>query len=149
MTISKELHYTLNYKPFLGLKKEIKNENLIYCKNFFLFFLILDNMVSDLKKKNYKLKISKIKKYSMSYLRSPNKYKKAQVKITLVRYNIIFKCFKFYDVTALKFNIPFFLQFINFLFTFINFFESALFTLKKKKISVSINPKYLKNFFEL
>lgn len=151
MLISKELHYTLNYKPFLGLKRDIRNENLIYCKNFFLFFLILDNMLLNpgVKKKNYSLKINKIKKYSNSFLRAPNKYKKAQVKVTLVRYNVIFECFRKYEIPNAVVTETILFNFINFLFNFINFFESTLFTLKKKKIKLKLSPNHLRKLFEL
>lgn len=149
MIINKELCYTLNYKPFLGLNKNIKNNNLIYCKNFFLFFLIIDNLLTSSNKKNYKLRIFKRKKYSASLLRAPNKYKKAQIKITLVRYFIIFNCRKYYQLPQLDMNYNFLFNFVNFLFNFVNFFESTLFTLKRKKISVKLDPKHYINLLEL
>lgn len=149
MLVSKELYYTLNYKPFLGLKKDIKNSNLIYCKNFFLFFLIIDNLLSSTNKKNYKLKIHKSKKFSSSFLRAPNKYKKAQVKITLVRYHVAFKCTKYYELPNFNFNYGFLFNFISFLFNFISFFESTLFVLKKKKLSIKLDPIKSKSLFEL
>ena len=152
MLITKELHYTLNYKPFLGVNKEIKNHNLIYCKNFFLFFLIIDNLLTSInKKKDYKLTIFKSKKNNVSFLRAPNKYKKAQIKISLIRYHVIFKINKDYSnihLNLLK-NKIFLFNFIDFLFNFIDFFESSLFVLRKKKISIIFNKKSLVSFFEL
>lgn len=149
MVINKELRYTLNYKPFIGLNKDIKNNNLIYCKNFFLFFLIIDNFLTTSSKKNYKLRIFKRKNYSASLLRAPNKYKKAQIKIALIRYFIIFNCYKYYQLPKINMNCDFLFNFVNFLFNFVNFFESTLFTLKRKKISIKLDPKYYLNLFEL
>ena len=46
LKITQEIFYLLNYKPLLNYKKDIKNTNLIYCKNFFLFFLLLEKFMN-------------------------------------------------------------------------------------------------------
>ena len=152
MLIKKNLFYTLNYKPFLGYKKNINNKNLVYCKNFFVFFLILENLILSLKKSssNYRVKISKTSSHNISFLRAPNKYKKAQVKVNIIRYNVTFECTHTYLFNSFYFfNSKKIFMFINFLFNFINFFESSLFYLKKKKLIVKLPSYTTLNMFEL
>jgi len=151
MLVKKKLHYTLNYKPFLGYKKNIRNSNLVYCKNFFLFFLILDNLMTNSSNSRYRVKINKSNKYDMSFLRAPNKYKKAQIKINIVRYHVIFECSRMYKLPAsLQIaNYTVIFNFVSFLFNFISFFESTLFYLRKKQLVIKLEPQINKQFFEL
>jgi len=152
LKVTQEIVYLLNYKPLLNFKKELKNINLIYCKNFFLFFLLLENMFILNNKKKMKLTIKKKNKYLTSLLRAPNKYKKAQIKIELIRYEIIFTFSFFYnlDFISNNFNLKYLLYFINFFFNFFLFFESTLFFLKKKKFKVKLNNLTInKNILEL
>ena len=152
MKVTQEIVYLLNYKPLLNFKKELKNISLIYCKNFFLFFLLLENMFILNNKKKMKLTIKKKNKYLTSLLRAPNKYKKAQIKIELIRYEIIFTFSFFYnlDFISNNFNLKYLLYFINFFFNFFLFFESTLFFLKKKKFKVKLNNLTInKNILEL
>lgn len=149
MKITQELTYLLNYKPLLNFKKNIKADNVLYCKNFFLFFLLLENMVI---KKNQlfckqSVSISKQNKYSHTFLRAPNRYKKAQVKLELIRYKVVFKFVYNYDISFIKnFNISYFLYFINFFFHYFTFFESTLFFLKKITIKIQLNSNYLNSY---
>lgn len=148
MNITQEINYLLNYKPLLNYKKDVKNNNLIYCKNFFLFFLLLEKFLNN--KKNFNIKnkliITKKNKYLQSFLRAPNRYKKAQVKIELIRYQVTFIFNYYYDISFIKnFNLLFFFYFINFFFYFFLFFESTLFFLKKKRIKIKLNNNYLNN----
>ncbi len=150
MKITQEISYLLNYKPLLNYKKNLKNNDLIYCKNFFLFFLLLENFINNKKKLglNNKLSIVKSNKSIQSFLRAPNKYKKAQIKVELVRYQVTFKFSYFYDLLFIKnFNLLHFLYFINYFFFLFLFFESTLFFLKKKKIKIKLDSSYYKNYF--
>jgi hypothetical protein len=149
LKITQELSYLLNYKPLLNLKKNIKSDNILYCKNFFLFFLLLENMLIKKNKLQYKQSISiqKQNKYSYTFLRAPNRYKKAQVKLELIRYKVSFRFIYNYDIMFIKnFNISYFLYFINFFFHYFTFFESTLFFLKKIVIKVQINSSYLNSY---
>lgn len=154
MKVTHEITYLLNYKPLLNFKKELKNLNTIYCKNFFLFFLLLENLVNKGKKgaktNNVSIFIKKKNKYQKSFLRAPNKYKKAQVKIELIRYEVTFKFSFNYNLEFVnKLNIRYLLYFINFFFSFFLFFESTLFFLKKKKFNIKLDDKCLLTLFEL
>lgn len=150
MKITQEINYLLNYKPLLNFKKEIKNINLIYCKNFFLFFLLFETLLklNKISKKNMSLTIMKDKKYlNKSLLRAPNKYKKAQIKLELIRYKIKFKFNFFYNIFFIRnVNLNFLIYFINFFFYSILFFESTLFFLKKKKVILTFNSKFINKF---
>jgi len=130
LKITQEINYILNYKPLLNFKKELNSINFIYCKNFFLFFLLLESLLKLNKKKlniknNISLIITKNKKFlNKSILRAPNKYKKAQIKIELIRYNIIFKINSFYNINQISnINKKFIIYFINFFFYSILFFK--------------------------
>jgi len=148
LKITQELTYLLNYKPLLNFKKNLKSDNTIYCKNFFLFFLLLENIIS--KKSNLLCKqsvsISKQNKYAYTFLRAPNRYKKAQVKLELIRYKVTFKFVYNYSISFIKnFNLPYFLYFVNFFFYYFTFFESTLFFLKKIIVKVQIDSNFLNN----
>lgn len=144
MKINQEIVYFINYKPLLNFRKEVKNINLIYCKNFFLFFLLIENMIIK-NNNNISLSIKKKNKYFKSFLRAPNKYKKAQVKVELVRYEIKFKFYYNYNLNFVQnLNIQNLIYFINFYFNFTLFLESTLFFLKKKKIKILLNPVFYK-----
>lgn len=149
MKITQELTYLLNYKPLLDFKKSIKADNVLYCKNFFLFFLLLENIIV---KKNKLLckqsvSISKQNKYEYTFLRAPNRYKKAQVKLELVRYKVVFRLAYDYNISFIKnFDMSYFLYFINFFFYYFTFFESTLFFLKKIMIKVQLNNVYLNKY---
>jgi hypothetical protein len=151
LNVTQEINYLLNYKPLLNYKKDIKDTNLLYCKNFFLFFLLLEKFVNKNEKLRSSLSIKKKNKYLQSFLRAPNRYKKAQVKIELVRYEVVFKVVYHYSLTFIKnFNISYFLYFIKFFFYFFLFFESTLFFLRKKKIKLKLANNYSNNYiFEL
>ena len=151
MNVTQEINYLLNYKPLLNYKKDIKNNNLLHCKNFFLFFLLLERFVNKGEKVSSSLSIKKKNKYLQSFLRAPNRYKKAQVKIELIRYEVTFKVSYYYNLSFIKsFNIYYFLYFINFFFYFFLFFESTLFFLRKKRIKLKLSNNYANNYvFEL
>jgi hypothetical protein len=173
LKINQEIVYLINYKPLLESKKSLNNKNLVYCKNFFLFLLLLEELAKNAKynssitNKLSKLKLNKKKKtkYLKSFLRAPNKYKKAQIKIELIRYEVKFKFSFMYEVCKpkinkntpsihekgtykQKYNISLdtgykslLCYFINFLFYFSRFFESTLFFLKKKRIIILFDLK--------
>jgi hypothetical protein len=152
LKVTQEIKYLLNYKPLLNYKKDIKDTNSIYCKNFFLFFLLLEKFTNKGSyAKNNSLTIKKKNKYLQSFLRAPNRYKKAQVKIELIRYEVTFKVSYYYNLTFIKnFDILYFLYFIKFFFYFFLFFESTLFFLRKKTIKLKLNSSYSNNcVFEL
>lgn len=149
MKITQELTYLLNYKPLLNFKKNIKMDNILYCKNFFLFFLLLENIITKESKllNKQSVSISKQNKYTHTFLRSPNRYKKAQVKLELIRYKVIFKFVYNYNISFIKnFNISYFMYFINFFFYYFTFFESTLFFLKKITIKIKIDSIYCNNY---
>ena len=146
MKINQKLCYIINYKPLLNYKKNLNNFNKIYCKNFFLFFLLLDY----LKKNNLKTKlnIQKKKTKTYSFLRAPNKYKKAQIKIINIKYKIILiNKFNYSFNNISKFNYFNLIYFLNFYFNNFLFFESTFFFLEKKSIELKLNKNYLNNFF--
>lgn len=152
MKVNQLFSYIINYKPLLNYSKEIKKFNKIYCKNFFLFFLLLDFINKN--KNKAKLSIYKKNYFFTSFLRAPNKYKKAQIKLNLVRYKVAFSFTNLYDIEFIKLNYsnnfaPL-IYFINYFFYFFLFFESTSFFLEKKKILIKLNPKILtKLLFEL
>jgi len=129
LKITQEINYILNYKPLLNFKKEINSINFVYCKNFFLFFLLFENLLKLNNKKldiknNTSLIIKKNKKFlNKSLLRAPNKYKKAQIKIELIRYSIIFRIKSFYNFSNINnIDIKMIIYFIIFFFFFFIFF---------------------------
>lgn len=149
MKITQKIDYLLNYKPLLNYKKDVKNSNLIYCKNFFLFFLLLEKFFDNKDNNTYfnsSLTIKKKNKYLQTFLRAPNRYKKAQVKIELVRYQVTFNFTYYYDLSfILNFNLLHLLYFINFFLYLFTFFESTLFFLRKKKITLKLDSVYCLN----
>jgi len=150
LKVTQNFYYIINYKPLLNYKKEVSNLNKIYCKNFFLFFLLLDYIKTS-SNKNIKLSIMKKNVKSYTFLRAPNKYKKAQVKIMLTRYKILFSFVNNYNLTFIKkFNTDQFFYFLNYFFFLFLFFESSFFFLEKKNIKIQFNSPILnKLFFEL
>lgn len=150
MKITQNFYYIINYKPLLNYKKEVKNFNKIYCKNFFLFFLLLDFI----KKQNSKsIKLSILKKISKSnsFLRAPNKYKKAQIKINLIRYKILFSFKNSYNLDFLKnLKLNNIIYVLNYFFYFFLFFESSFFFLEKKILKITMDYNHINQlFFEL
>lgn len=147
MNVKNELYYYLNYKPLFQNNKNIVNKKLIYSKNFFIFFLILETLfkkqtdIGDTKN-NVSIKILKKNNKSITFLRAPNKYKKAQIKLELLRYEIKFT---FRLILSWEIQKKFILDFIRFLFNFYLYFESTLFFLRKKKISLNFTAKNTNN----
>jgi hypothetical protein len=158
LKINQEVVYYINYKPLLNFKKKFKaNNNFIYCKNFFLFLLILDQTNKN-NNSFFSISIKKKNKHFMSFLRAPNKYKKAQIKIELIRYEIKVKFFIYYFLNFLLYtnsnkNTLFlnnFLYFVSFYFQNFSFIESTLFFLKKKKILIEFDHfDFIKHILEL
>jgi hypothetical protein len=139
--------FIINYKPLLDYKKEIKNFNKIYCKNFFLFFLLL-NYIKQKQIHNTRLSIYKKNYFSQSFLRAPNKYKKAQIKINLTRYKIVFSMTINYTLNdSLFLNINNLIYFLNYSLSYFLFFESSFFFLEKKKLVLILNNKLQNKFF--
>ena len=157
MKINQEVVYYINYKPLLNFKKKFKaNNNFIYCKNFFLFLLILDKTNKN-NNSFFSISIKKKNKHFMSFLRAPNKYKKAQIKIELIRYEIKVNFFIYYFLNFLLYtnnkNTLFlnnFLYFVSFYFQNFSFIESTLFFLKKKKVVIEFDHfDFIKHILEL
>lgn len=117
-----KLKYICNFSP---LFKNIDFDNRkIYCKYFFFLLLFLEYYFY---KNLYLFICYHFKKFKncRSYLRAPNRYKTAQVKFKLIRY-------EFYIILKLNF---FFLNiycFINF-FNLFNFFNSSYIHIYNKK----------------
>lgn len=153
MKVTQTVSFLINYKPILNRRKNIKNKKLIYCKNFFLFFLLINNINAN-SSNNYSVLIKKKNNYRKTFLRAPNKYKKAQVAIEILRYEITIR--KTFNYVLNKNNLYkknvllSILYFINFFFNFFLFIESPLFFLKKKKLNIEFNTYlYKKSIFEL
>jgi len=120
--------------------------NKIYCKNFFLFFFILDYL-KNLKLKT-KLSIQKKKVNSYSFLRAPNKYKKAQVKIVNIKYKINFTLKSEYSINFKnQFYLDHLIYFLNFYFNSYFFFESTFFFLEKKSLELKLDSKLINTLF--
>lgn len=153
MKITQNISFLINYKPILSKRKNIKNKKMIYCKNFFLFFILLNSIFNNNKNQRCTITIKKSNTYRNTFLRAPNKYKKAQIALELVRYKVIFKKVIFYSFKGFEFKkntLISILYFINFFFNFFLFLESPLFFLSKKKILVELDKKlYKKLIFEL
>jgi hypothetical protein len=151
LKINQEVVYYINYKPLLNFKKKFKTNNtgLIYCKNFFLFLLILDQ--TNKNNSPFSISIKKKNKHFISFLRAPNKYKKAQIKIELIRYEIKVKFFIYYFLNFLTYNNKNILYFISYYFQNFSFLESTLFFLKKKKIMIEFDDhfNFVKHILEL
>ena len=139
MNIEHIFFYIINYKPIIDYKIYLKNKFLynIYCKNFFLFFLLINFF-----KYNKKIKIIIRKNffYSIFYLRAPNRFKKSQIKLNLLRYKVILKFNKNYNFEiSNKFNfIYFIIYFINYFLYIYIYIESSLFFLENKKVIINI-----------
>lgn len=156
MLIKQNIIYTLNFKPLLNHKKELINSNSqIYCKNFFLFFLLLNKILNrEGINLNKKIKVSLFKTKRLkakSTLRAPNKYKKGQINLNLLRYTIVFKFNYYYNLASFNINSKLiFNSLLNFLiiyFNFFMFFESSLFYLKKKNYKFLFSNILLKYYF--
>lgn len=146
MKINQKLCYVINYKPLLNYKNSLNNFNKIYCKNFFLFFFLLDYL------KNSKIKtslfIKKIKSNNYTFLRAPNKYKKAQIKVVKIKYKIVFSSEFNYNINLFKkIKFEYLIYFLNFYFNSFFFFESTFFFLEKKIIEIKLNKTLLNNLF--
>lgn len=149
MKVKHSFNYIINYKPLLNYKNYLNNNSNIYCKNFFLFFLLLELLKNKSNKDSVKLSIYKKEYYLNSFLRAPNKYKKAQVKLSLVRYKINFTILNDYRINLSSYNTPIlpFTYFINYLFYYFLFFESTFFFMEKKKINIKLNNSNSKLLF--
>ena len=135
-----KLFYNLNYKPNFFKNQLLNQNNKIFCKNFFFFCFFIEYFMFKKNKTNqnyfklcnFSIIISKKKKNFSYILRAPNRYKKAQYKVFKVYYQIIFT-YKF-DLNLNFFqNYNFKLIILNNINN-LNFFESSLVFLKKKKI---------------
>jgi hypothetical protein len=138
------LRYLLNFKPKLGniSNLAVNSNNKIYCKNLLIFIIFLEFF---LKKNKYflnvNLKTFKRKKKLNSFLRAPNKHKKAQISLCTERYYLLVKFnFTFFCNDKMILNLPIF---IFYLIDSINFFESTLMLMKTKKIYYQIPLKVL------
>lgn len=120
--------YIVNFKPIINKTYAKSTINL---KNFLIFLLCFNKAVFS----NYKINIRKKYINNITYLRAPNKYKKAQVKVNIQRYLVTLNKSENYK---LKFNINFY-YFINYYFNFINYFESTFFFLDKKIARIQVN----------
>lgn len=125
-----------------------KNSNKLHCKNFFLFFLIFDFLKNRKYSKKFKISIKKKNLQTISFLRAPYKNKKAQIKLNLVRYRIIFNFEIFYLIKVYNFfTFNFFLYFLNFILDMFFFFESSFFFFERKNLLIKLNKKKINNFF--
>lgn len=167
MKVISRLTYIVNYKPHFGklglfvpkltkfseIRNKYDNSTKLNCKHFFFFYLFLEYfflnyLVSSSKIIHSNLTIHKANKKVISVLRAPNKYKKAQIKINLARYKIVFKTSIEYN-TELAYNLNYILYFTNFFFSMLSFFETTLFFLKKKELSLIVDKKALVGLFGL
>lgn len=123
-----KLKYICNFSPILKNVRISTKKKKVYCKYFFFLLLFLEYYFrqSLLMFSFYTLKKFK---NTHSYLRAPNRFKSAQFKFKLIKYefNVIFTL-KFYF-----FNI---LYFINF-FKLFNFFNSSYIHIYSKKFFFS------------
>ena len=101
--IEKHLLIKLNYKTNIKPKflNNITFSNKIYCKNFFLFYLIWEFLFFYTNSKQ-KFKFSFVnlpkKKNSIVFLRAPNRAKKSQIHLSVAR-------FKLFILIKLKINL--------------------------------------------
>jgi len=129
-----------NFKPkILNVNTVLKSNNKIYCKNLLMFILFLESFSNNkININNVNISFYKKLKKLPSFLRAPNRYKKASVSLKLERY-FLFLRFQF-DILFKKdyFSFKTFLVLINFLNNSFNFFESSLIYMKSKKIIVKL-----------
>lgn len=128
-----------NFKPkILNFDNLSKYNTKIYCKNLLMFILFLEQFSKNKSTINFiKFVILKKKKRLSSFLRAPNRYKKASISLKLERY-FFFLTLKFdFFLKKELFNINMFYLLIVFLESSFNFFESSLIYMKKKKILIT------------
>ena len=112
-----------------------KNNTSIYCKNFFLFLLLIKY------KSNYSgntflessIFIKPLKRKVYTILRSPYRHKLARHQLSLKRYNIVSTIKIPFEITSFN-NFTNFITFFNFLIKFYYSFESNLIFVHKLKI---------------
>jgi len=94
------------------------------------------------------MNIQKKKYNSYTFLRAPNKYKKAQVKIVNIKYKILFSTLSNYELNSFtSLNLSHLIYFLNLYFNNFFFFESTFFFLEKKSIELKINSKFINSLF--
>lgn len=140
------LKYLLNFKPKLSSHAStylnVIDNNKIYCKNLLIFIIFLEFF---LKKNKYFLNINLItfkKKTKLnSFLRAPNKHKKAQIALSVERYYLLLRFnFILFLTPKIFYKLPIFL--LN-LLNSLTFFESTLMSMKTKKIIYKVPLKFL------
>lgn len=142
------LKYHTNFKPNTeGYSSVLNKKKKIYCKNIFFFFLAFEYLYKWRGKKSLILHIFciKLKKKIITYLRAPNRSKKAQVNLTLNRYLLLIslhiKLSQPNNYTN-NFNnnpIHILIYIISLLFKNFNFFESNILLLSSVKINLKYN----------
>lgn len=138
------LKYLLNFKPKLDNTSSlvVDSKNKIYCKNLLIFIVFLEYFFKKNKYfSNIKLVTFKKKKKLNSFLRAPNKHKKAQISLCVERYYLLIR-FKF-TFFLLKDFIKKVSCFVFNLLKSIDFFESTLVSMKTKKIIYSLPLKFI------
>lgn len=139
----------LNFKPkFNNTKLNLTGiTNKLYCKNLLIFIIFLEFFLKNNNNYFLNVKLSTLKKKSKlnSFLRAPNKHKKAQVALSIERYYLYLKFTFFCNIQSnMLYKLPlFFYTLLN----SINFFESTLMSMKTKKLTYVV--PFCKMFKEL
>jgi hypothetical protein len=146
--VSLKLFYSSNYKPNLFKSLSVNTENQkIFCRNFFFFLLFIEYFfLNKLHFLKCRLFIKKSNKTLSPIIRAPSRYKKAQFKVIKNVYNIVVSC-SYSQFFKLSSNRLSFFYLLNKYLKLLNFFESSIIFLKKKKIVVrEINIDNMVNF---
>lgn len=144
------LKYQSSYKPLL-YQKNTKQTNIflkkLYIKNYIYLYLIFNFFNFFFINFNFNFFFFKKKKYFKNVLRSPNRHKKAQTKLSFLYYfaylKLNFKISKQINTVVNNNNAIYKINHFFFWYLFLNkfffFFESSLLLLQKKKFISMIN----------
>ena len=142
------IKFITNFKPYLfsKTKTNLFKKNIIYCKKFFILFLILEYFLYNKKySKKHSLSFFCIKKKlnKLTFLRTANRAKSSQVNLTLARYIICIKIIYFLNnLLTSKPPLKKFIYLLNYFLNFFKFSESNIFYIHSLSILLPLVLKY-------
>lgn len=133
--------YTTNFKPKYLNNNKLYN-NSIYCKKFLLFFIILEYLIKKSNKNrqiSFKLVTLPKQKTLVKLLRAPNRSKKSQLSLYILRFKILI-CLNFLSKGLMYIkNHTKVLEFLIQICKKLKFFESNILLLHSLKVRVGYN----------